>query len=241
MRTILVTGANRGIGLLLTRLYAEREGTLVFAACRDPDRATELAALAAERPESVRIVALEVTSPASIAACAAFVREATEALDVLVNNAGILPGGVAGRLPSSSRLGRMEAEPIVEVFAVNTVGPLMVTQAFLPLLRAGKRPRVVNVSSDAGSITQREKGGSYSYPASKAALNMMTRCLAGDLREDKIIVVSVHPGFVRTDMGGPGAPRVPEETIPSLLRVVEDLSLEDSSRFLNWDGAEIPW
>jgi NAD(P)-dependent dehydrogenase (short-subunit alcohol dehydrogenase family) len=130
---------------------------------------------------------------------------------------------------------------MLEVFRVNTVAPVVIAQACAALLRRGREPRIVNVSSDAGSLEKCAGGGAYSYAASKAALNMMTRCLAADLRPDGIVVASVHPGFVRTDMGGPEAPLAPSDTLPSLLRVIDELRLEDSGCFRNWDGTVIPW
>jgi NAD(P)-dependent dehydrogenase (short-subunit alcohol dehydrogenase family) len=130
---------------------------------------------------------------------------------------------------------------MLEVFRINTVGPVLVAQGFKDLLAHGRDPRVINVSSDAGSITRRDKGCNYTYPASKAALNMMTRCLAGDLGQHGILVASVHPGFLRTDMGGTRAKMDVEETIPSLVRVIDGLTMESTGGFLNWDGSTVPW
>jgi NAD(P)-dependent dehydrogenase (short-subunit alcohol dehydrogenase family) len=210
-RRVLITGASRGIGLELARIYAA-SGALVFAACRDPARAAGV-------PEGAVVVRL----------------------DVLINNAGVYPGSVSAQLPATTRLGALDGPAMLEVFRVNTVAPVLVAQAFAGLLRRGRAPRLVNVSSDAGSLARRDKGCNYAYPASKAALNMMTRCLAGDLRSDGVVVASVHPGFVRTDMGGPTAPRDPAETIPSLVRVIDGLTMEDTGLFLNWDGTRVAW
>lgn len=241
MRTILITGASRGIGLLLSRLYAGQPETRVYATCRAPERAGDLRSLAEESRGAVHILQLDVTSDASIATCAAQVRDEVTSLDVLINNAGVLPGGVAAREPSSSAFGSLSAEAVLGVFRTNTVAPVMVSQAFAPLLRTGSRPRIINVSSDAGSFSRTATGCSYSYPASKAALNFMTRCMAADLKDAGIIVVAVHPGFVRTEMGGPGAHNEPEETVPSLAAVIDRLSIEDTAGFYNWDGQVIPW
>ena len=232
-RRVLITGASRGIGLELARLYAA-SGALVFAACRDPARA-------AHRSEPVVVVPLDVTDGASIAAAVERVSARVDALDLLVNNAGVYPGSVAAQLAATTRLGALDGGAMLEVFRVNTVAPVIVAQAFAPLLRRGAVPRLVNVSSDAGSLARRDKGCNYTYPASKAALNMMTRCLAGDLAADGVIVVSVHPGFVRTDMGGPAAPRDPGETLPSLVRVIDGLTLADTGLFFNWDGTPVAW
>ena len=241
MRTVLITGANRGIGLLLSRIYSERADTVVYATCRSPERANDLRSLSEERGAAVRVLELDVTDERSISACVERVRSAGTSLDVLINNAGILPGGVAAREPSSAAFGSLSGEAVLDVFRTNTVAPVMVSQAFAPLLQQGDQPRIINVSSDAGSFSRTADGCSYAYPASKAALNFMTRCMAADLRDAGIIVVSVHPGFIRTDMGGPGGHHEPEETVPSLAEVIDRLSIEDTAGFYNWDGRTVPW
>jgi len=130
---------------------------------------------------------------------------------------------------------------MLEVFRVNTVSPVMVTQACADLLRRGENARVINMSSDAGSITMKESSGNYSYPASKAALNMLTRCLAAEFRADNVIVISVHPGWIQTDMGGNSAPKKPADTLPSMMRCIDELTMADTGIFLNWDGSIVPW
>lgn len=240
MQRILITGSNRGIGLELTRRYLER-GEQVFATCRQPQAAADLNQLAAQYPDRLSILALEVTDEAAIAECVRQVSAQTDALDMLINNAGILPGGVAAREANIGTFGQLEAAAMLHVFEVNSVAPVMVAQAFAGLLRQGQQPRLINVSSDAGSITMRNKGCDYSYPASKAALNMLTRCLSGDLRGDDVIVVSMHPGFIKTDMGGPNARLTLDEAIPEMMRVMDGLTLEDTGQFFNWDGKSVPW
>jgi NAD(P)-dependent dehydrogenase (short-subunit alcohol dehydrogenase family) len=233
-RRILITGASRGIGLELARTWAAA-GCRVFAACRRPGDAPAVAG-------RVDVLRLDVTDDASIAAAARAVAAAVDGLDVLINNAGVYPGAVSTPLAATTALGSLDAAAMLDVFRVNTVAPVLVAQAFAPLLRRGTAPRLVNVSSDAGSLAMREgRGCRYTYPASKAALNMMTRCLAHDLRADGVIVVSVHPGFVRTDMGGPDAPLAPADTVPSLVRVIDGLTMESSGHFLSWDGKTVAW
>jgi NAD(P)-dependent dehydrogenase (short-subunit alcohol dehydrogenase family) len=124
---------------------------------------------------------------------------------------------------------------------VNTVAPVIVTQAFADLLRNGTNARVINMSSDAGSLERRTYGGDFSYVASKAGLNMMTRCLANHLRDAGIIVISIHPGWIQTDMGGPNAKLTLAEAIPGVMQVIDNLTLEDSGAFFNWDGNHVPW
>ncbi len=242
MQRILITGANRGIGLDLTQRYAGRDSvTHVFATCRNPDKAAELQVVAAQHPGRVHVIALDVTDSASIETAVNAVSAQVDALDMLINNAGVLPGGVENREPNIGALGALEAEAMLHVFHVNSIAPVLVTQACTGLLRRGQNARVINVSSDAGSITNREKGCDYSYPASKAALNMMTRCLAGEFRADAVIVISIHPGFIQTDMGGSRARLTLDEAMPSFVAVVDGLTMADSGRFLNWDGKEIAW
>jgi NAD(P)-dependent dehydrogenase (short-subunit alcohol dehydrogenase family) len=117
----------------------------------------------------------------------------------------------------------------------------MVTQAYADLLRKGYQARIINMSSDAGSIARRADSCDYSYPASKAALNMISRCLAGDFREDGVIAVSMHPGWIQTEMGGVRALLTLEEAIPTLVRVMNELTLADSGLFFNWDGKPLAW
>lgn len=241
MRHIFITGANRGIGLELAQRYLDADDTFIFATCRQPNQAHELNALVKIYPERLRILAMDVTNQQSINAAVSEVQKQTNRLEMLVNNAGIYPGGVDGDDAASSLFGALEAEAMLAVFRVNTVSPVMVTQACADLLRRGENARVVNLSSDAGSITMKESSGNYSYPASKAALNMLTRCLAAELRADDVIVISVHPGWIQTDMGGSSAPRKPAETLPSMMRCIDELSMADSGIFLNWDGSIVPW
>ena len=241
MRRILITGSNRGIGLDLTKRYLQQDDTFIFATCRHPSRATELNVLAEQNAERIQVVQLDVTSPLSIAESVEIVGQQVDGLDLLINNAGVLPGGVAAREANISTFGLLEANAMLHVFQVNTVAPVMVTQAYAELLRSGQDACVVNMSSDAGSIQRRESGCDYSYPASKAALNMMTRCLAGDFRADAVTVISIHPGWIQTDMGGPHARLTLDKAIPSMMRVLDNLTLVDSGKFLNWDGTEVAW
>lgn len=241
MRRILITGSNRGIGLELVRRYLQHDDTLIFATCRRPAEANALNELAQQNPERLKLYPLDVTDQDSIDQSRDWVSAQTDGLEMLINNAGILPGGVAAREPSSASFGALDANAMLKVFQVNAIAPVMVAQAYADLLRRGTNARVINVSSDAGSITRREAGCDYSYPASKAALNMMTRCLAGSFRESGVIVISLHPGWIQTDMGGPHARMTLEEAVPEIVNVIDKLTLADSGTFLNWDGSRLPW
>lgn len=241
MRRILITGSNRGIGLELVKRYLAQPDTLIFATCREPNTAVELDTLAGQNPERVKIVQLNVIDQDSIETAYQQISTQVDGLEILINNAGILPGGVDHREANIGSLGSLDANAMLEVFRVNTISPIIVTQRYADLLRNGDQARVINVSSDAGSIDRRKNGCDYSYPASKAALNMMSRCLAGDFRSDQVIVVSMHPGWIQTEMGGVRARLTLDEAIPSMAAVIDKLTMADSGSFVNWDGGLIPW
>jgi NAD(P)-dependent dehydrogenase (short-subunit alcohol dehydrogenase family) len=229
---VLITGANRGIGLALVREYLGA-GWRVFATCRTPNRADDLWALCDAYGERLSITALDVTDEESIRRAGETIRAETDALDALINNAAVYPRG--------ERPGALDADEMLYAFHVNAVGPVMVTQAMLDLLRAADDPRVVNVTSQMGSLARKRSGGAYSYTASKAALNMLTRALAYDLRREGITVVAIHPGWVRTDMGGAGATLAPEEAARRIREMVDGLSAEDAARFMQVGGGDLPW
>jgi NAD(P)-dependent dehydrogenase (short-subunit alcohol dehydrogenase family) len=232
MRNLFITGANRGIGLELTRRSLER-GDRVFAACRSPENAAQLNYLQERHSDRLLVLPLDVTSGLAITSAVATVQGLSDHLDILFNNAG-----VAG---DESSLGRVEASELLDTYATNAVAPLMIAQACLPLLRRGKRPVIANITSRMGSIADNGSGGYYGYRASKAALNMLNASLALDLADQGIIAVVLHPGWVRTDMGGAGATLSVEQSVEGLLVVVDGLGPEDSGRFLSWEGEEIPW
>jgi len=240
LRRILITGSNRGIGLDLVQRYLRHDDTQIFATCRHPMNADTLQELALQFPQRLTILPLDVTDQADIEQAHREISTQVDGLEMLVNNAGIFPGGVAAMEDSTSKFGALEANAMLEVFQVNTVAPIMVAQAFADLLRAGNDARLINISSDAGSIELRVGGCNYSYPASKAALNMLTRCLSGDFRA-AVVVISIHPGWLQTDMGGPDASRTLADTMPSMMRVIDGLTMADTGKFFNWDGTIVPW
>jgi NAD(P)-dependent dehydrogenase (short-subunit alcohol dehydrogenase family) len=232
MKRIFITGSNRGIGLELARQCLQR-GDLVFASCRQPDQADELQALKAEYPDRLTILQLDITNQAQVEAVAEPLATEVDGLDILFNNAGVSLGG--------ERIGNLEVDSVLNVLYVNSVGPLMVTQSLLDLLRAGQNPKIINVTSQLGSITRKRSGGRYSYDGRKAALNMFTRTLAFEVLPDGIITIVMHPGWVQTDMGGSGAPLSVKESAQGILQVTENLTKDDAGRFLQWDGDELPW
>lgn len=241
MRRILITGSNRGIGLALVQHYIQRADSLIFATCRSPESADDLNELAAQHPDRLHVIALDVIDSASLSEALKTISAQVDGLDVLINNAGILPGGVDNREADISELGQLDPDAMLHVFRVNSISPVIVAQTFADLLRRGNTARIINLSSDAGSIARRNSGCDYSYPASKAALNMMSRCLAGDFQPDGVIAVAMHPGWIQTEMGGTRAKLTLDEAIPSLTNVIDHLTLADSGHFINWDGTEVPW
>jgi len=185
-------------------------------------------------------VALDVGSEDSIASFAAALPDVISSIDLLVNCAGINSMSNAPFSKESSLLlGELEQASLLNQLKVNTVGPVLLVQELLPMLADGAR--VLNVSSWLGSIGIKKSGGNYGYAASKAALNMMNRALAGDLRERGVISVVMNPGWVRTNMGGEKAKLSPEESVSGMLRTVRAATLEDSGAFLQWDGSEHTW
>lgn len=229
---ICITGTNRGIGLELVRRYLER-GDRVFATCRKPDEAAELQKLNAKYADQLTILKLEVTSQEEIETAGQIVEGAADGLDLLINNAGMAISG--------ENLGDLSPDAVLHVFSVNAVAPLMVAQRFCDLLTAGDNSKLVNVSSQLGSLARKTDGGRYSYTSSKAALNMFTRALAFDLKPKGITTVTIHPGWVQTDMGGENAPISVQESCEGILQLIDDLTLDDSGRFLSWEGEELPW
>lgn len=233
--TALVTGANRGLGLEWIRQLAEDVDRL-FAPCRRPDEARALRDLADTHPETIDVFALDVADSTEISAAANRVDQAVGSLDLLVNNAGTNGEG------SDDRFGTVDPDTMMNVLRVNTVGPHLMTQAFADLLRANTdEATVVNVTSQLGSIARTSGGGWHSYKASKAALNMCTRLQAGAFKGESVTVVAMHPGWVRTDMGGSNARLAPEESVRGMIDVVANLTSEDAGRFLTYEGHEVPW
>lgn len=233
MQRVLVTGANRGIGLAVVEAYAS-DGAKVFATCRYPDQAADLHALARRHPDRVIPVQLDVTDQSSIDRAAAAVAKQANALDVLYNNAGILPSNHEQSFES------ITFETLMDTLRVNSAAPLMVAKAFVGMLERGNQPRIVNVSSDAGSLSH--AGGSwYAYNTSKAALNMISRLMGKELIRRGIIAIAINPGWASSDMGGKGAPLTTAQSASSMKRFVETLKREQSGFYFNYDGMQLEW
>jgi NAD(P)-dependent dehydrogenase (short-subunit alcohol dehydrogenase family) len=237
---VLVTGAGRGLGLEFTRQFLTR-GDTVFATVRDPSRATALEALRGKGGK-LRVFPLDISEPASIEELHGRVAGQTTAIDLLVNNAGISSGSrdFAERRPAT-QLGFLEGRALMRLFAVNAVGTMLVSQRFLDLLERGEQPRIVSLTSKIGSIADKTSGGNYGYAASKAALNMLMHTLANDVAPAGISVVVVHPGWVKTDMGGPQAILTVEESVRGIIALADRMGPAESGRFYDVTGAELKW
>lgn len=231
MPTVLVTGANRGLGLEFARQYAA-DGWQVIAACRAPDAAADLQGLAADSGARIRVLEMNVADTASVRAAAAALKG--EAIDLLLNNAGI--GG-----PPGQQLGNLDYAAWARVLDTNTLGPMRVVEAFLENIAKGHLKRIVTITSAMGSIADNAAGGRYAYRSSKAAVNMVMKSLAIDLAPRGIACLMVHPGWVRTDMGGPGGKITPTESVRALRSLIDAFKPEDSGKFLNYDGTPYPW
>lgn len=232
MYTTLITGANRGIGLELARQHAA-DGWRVHACCRQPDQADALNQLAAQYPDLVQIHPLDVTDLAQIERLANTL--AQEAIDLLLNNAGVYPDD------EFKNFGHVDYAKWMHAFQVNTMAPLKMAEAFVAQVARSKLKIIATISSMMGSIDDNTSGGSYLYRSSKAAVNMVNKSLALDLRDKGITAVVFNPGWVLTDMGGPNAVITVAQSVTGLRQVIGKLTLADSGKFLNYDGREIAW
>jgi len=232
MQRIIITGGNRGIGLEFVRQLLAR-GERVIAACRQPGKALRLTELAGAHPGRLQILPVRLDDERSIRELAREAGLLTEGLDLLINNAGVLVSG--------ERFGELSAATFNDTLAINAVGPLLLTQALAPLLERGTAPRIVNISSDLGSLAATRAFQTPSYGMSKAALNMATRLAAAELGARGMIVISINPGWVKTDMGGAKAPLASAESVTRMLAVIDRLAAADNGRFLDHSGTALDW
>jgi NAD(P)-dependent dehydrogenase (short-subunit alcohol dehydrogenase family) len=221
MSTILISGAGRGLGEELARQYAA-EGWKVYGTVRSPSAVV---------PAGVERLIADVTDPSQTAALAKTLHG--EPLDVLFCNAGII--GKRGMA-----LGSFDYDSWQEVFRVNVLGAAALAEALLENVAAGSRKVIAMMSSRLGSIAE-SSGMTLPYATSKAALNMLAKGLAASLASRGVLVVALSPGWVKTDMGGAGAPLSPQTSVSGLRKVIDGLKAADSGRFLSYDGSSIPW
>ncbi|MDH3706780.1 MAG: SDR family NAD(P)-dependent oxidoreductase [Acidimicrobiia bacterium] len=234
-KRVVITGANRGIGLALTGGLV-RAGHRVFAGCRSPAGADDLRTVAPDV-----IAPIEMSDPASIEAFARQADEQLGAVDLLINNAGIDARSAGCDFEKRGPM-NIEPEAVLDVTRVNAVGPMLLTRYLAPALSRPDESMVVNVSSQLGSmVVGNTRGGDVAYNVSKAALNMVSGMMANQLAKHSIGVVTLHPGWVRTDMGGERGELSLDEAVEPLLATLDRLSMADTGRFIRPDGSDHPW
>lgn len=230
MTKILITGASRGIGLEFVRQYAQ-EGADIIATCRDPKTATALNEVARASNGKVRVLPLDAASQESVARLARELED--EPIDIVINNAGI-----SG--PRHQSAGAIDPEGWLDTFRTNTIGPALVAQALHKNVKRGQEKKVIAITSMMGS-TADHGGGMYAYRSSKAALNNVMRGLSREWAKDGIVVGILHPGWVRTDMGGKNAAVAVEDSVRGLRKQIAQLNQETSGTYRDYAGAELHW
>ncbi|KAM5138875.1 C-signal-like [Mantella aurantiaca] len=246
IRNILLTGSNRGIGLEFVQQFLKVSPPLqhIFATCREPN-AEQSQALQnlAKKHSNIVILKLDTTDHASMEACVKRVEKelAGRGLDILINNAGVMP---------PSTLQSVTAEQMSNVYNINTIGPMLASQAFYPLLKksghgGSGRAAIVHISAQLGSIegvpTYFTQFPVISYRCSKVALNMLCKCQALGYKEDGILSIAIHPGWVQTDLGGNKAPLTKEDSVSGMMKNILCLTDKQNGTFVDWKGEKIPW
>jgi NAD(P)-dependent dehydrogenase (short-subunit alcohol dehydrogenase family) len=230
MHTVAISGANRGLGLEFARQYAA-SGARVFAGARDPENAKELNETVRASNGKLIVLPLDVAKDASVKAFAAKI--GATPVDILIANAGVFGG------ERQHKLENIDYGEFIETLNINTAGVLRLGGALANNLKAA-HGKFIAITSGMGSIAE-ASGGYLGYRASKAALNMVMRVLANDLKRDGVVCIPLSPGWAKTDMGGPNAPQSADETVREMRRLIERLTLGDSGKFLNWKGEGRPW
>ena len=232
LRHVVITGARRGLGLEFTRQLLAR-GDRVTALVRDVKQAPGLTALLDGAQGRLRVGACDITSDAAIRAAVSLLGLDVEPVDVLINNAGVY-------LDAEADFADLDFSKVVASVEINAVGPMRVTRALLPALKRSRAHAVVaQITSLMGSIGDNSSGGAYAYRMSKAALNMFNKSFAVDHPE--IIALALHPGWVRTEMGGVQAPIMPVDSVRGMLKVIDGAPAAQSGHFYDFEGDELPW
>jgi len=228
METVVITGANRGIGLELSRRYLE-SGRVVIAGCRNPSAATELRQLAGDKTLSV--FGLDVSSESSVDSFASQIGDTK--VDILINNAGVMGG-------DRQSVSDIDYAAWLSTFRINTLAPMQLAAALKANLCSSVRPRVVTISSQMGALSRKSRGA-FAYRSSKAAVNKVMQVLALEWEEDSIVCCPIHPGWVRTDMGGPKADIDVAESALGIVTLIDKLSMDETGKFFCWNGEEHAW
>lgn len=229
MKTVLITGANRGIGLGFATYYAN-SGWHVYACCRSPEEAVSLKHLS-DSTSTVSLVSLDVTQFSDIQKLPQTLE--SKPIDLLINNAGILG--------DHESFETTDPNFWLKAFEVNAIAPFLIAKALLPNLQLGQSKLIANISSRLGSMDENQSGGYYCYRSSKAALNAVTKSMSVDLKNKNIIVIALHPGWVKTDMGGKDAQIPIEESVDGLAKIFDTMQLKNSGQFINYQGNLLNW
>lgn len=232
MKTALITGANRGIGLEFVRQYAA-DSWRVFACCRNASAAEALNHLTTQYPDQVSIHTLDVTNHPQIEQLAQALFH--QPIDLLINNAGVYPP------KQGDAFGTTDYAAWARTFEVNTMAPLKMAEAFIQHISKSQLKTIITITSKMGSVTDNRGGGSYIYRSSKSAVNIVMKSLSIDLSSHQITAVLLHPGWVKTDMGGPDALISAEQSVTGMRRVISHLKFDDSGKFYAFDGQIVPW
>ncbi|XP_045515674.1 C-factor [Pieris brassicae] len=244
MKSVLVTGANRGLGHGMVKFLLKNDKVEnIFATCRNVSK--ELKSFSHEH-KKLHILTLDVTNYEKLDDIAMQIKNVVgdRGLNVLINNAGVTT--------RFTKLNLVKADQLLENLTVNTIAPILLTKALIPLLRqaavinstkplGAQKAAVINMSSILGSIAQNDQGGFYPYRCSKAALNAATKSMSIDLKKDEILVASIHPGWVKTDMGGKNAPLDVDTSVSGIFKTIDNLGEKDTGKFFQYDGTELPW
>jgi NAD(P)-dependent dehydrogenase (short-subunit alcohol dehydrogenase family) len=228
---ILITGANRGIGLEMVK-YSMEQGWRVFACCRNPHNADRLFNIAKLSNGQISVHIADMQELSTLQALSYELRN--DPIDMLINNAGIYGS-------DKNKFGSVDVDSWLQTFQVNSIAPLKMVEAFAEQLHMGKRKLVACMSSKMASMADNGYGNSYIYRSSKAALNAVVKSLSIDLKQQGIISVALHPGWVKTEMGGPDAEITTAECVEQLFAQLASLTIKDSGRFIDIDGSDIPW
>lgn len=231
MKTVLITGANRGIGLEHVRRFAGRR-IRVFATARVPAQATELMELAEANSGLITVLPYDAADPGAPARLKAAV--GSTPIDLLFANAGIMGD-------KTLALGSVDVEEVLQLVRINALAPLKLAEALTDNVASSTSKLIALQSSQMGSIGDNSSGGHYAYRVSKAALNMIAKGMANDLKSRGITVVALHPGWVKTRMGGASAPVTLEQCVLGQQSLFDRLTLADSGCFLNYDGKQLGW
>ncbi|MFL2771530.1 MAG: SDR family oxidoreductase [Rhodospirillaceae bacterium] len=238
MPTLLITGANRGLGLNLLKLYNDDSWT-IHACCRNPDLAAELKTIVNASSGRIMIHKLDVEDPATIDKLKVSLGDTP--IDMLINMAGYLGEKSLIEPNGLQPFGMTDYDIMEKAYRINCVGPLRLCEAIIKNVEVSDKKTIINVSSIVGSIGEDSFGNFYMYRPSKAALNAISHAMSINLRDRGITVIPLHPGFTKTDMGGPTADINIEESVSGIKAVLDKVTIADSGNYLTWEGHVLPW